>query len=416
MLSALAESLMDERVADAVGGVLDGWAAKPSFSAIEARAAEARIAPVFACSPMLLQLGSRWPDLLFELLSDCTPHAVTVDQHKQALATALASPEASTQAQASDEAHQLMVLRHHRQQQMLRILWQDLERRNSVQHTLTELTALADASVQVALEWAHATLAARFGEPADEHGQTQQMIVLGMGKLGGGELNVSSDIDLIYLFPEAGQTLGPKVLDNSEFFRRVAQRLTRLLHTTTADGFVFRVDTRLRPFGESGPLVVSLDGLEHYLLTQGRDWERYAMIKARALTGSTEGVAALLALIQPFVYRRYLDYNAVDALRQLKLKIAASVRERGLQGNIKLGAGGIREIEFIAQAFQLVRGGRMQELQQRPTRAVLKTLAELQLLEPSLTSKFIRCQPMKVINNACWLCWIFLHGLSFSRH
>ncbi len=287
-------------------------------------------------------------------------------------------------AKAMEHALQ-KVLRRFRHRQMFRILWQDLTNVVDVYQTLRELSCLADACVCVAEEWAFQALIQRYGTPQDSDGRTQRLIVLGMGKLGGFELNVSSDIDLICLWPEAGQTTGDangqRVVDNAEFFRRVVQLFTRLLNSVTEDGFVFRVDTRLRPFGDSGPLVMNFAGLENYYLTQARDWERYAMIKARAITGEPDDIDALMELITPFVYRRYLDYNAFDSLRELKRKISISVKEKGLVDNIKLGAGGIREIEFIGQSFQLVRGGRDKQLRLRSIVSVLKQLADDSLLE-----------------------------------
>ena len=281
----------------------------------------------------------------------------------------------------ADDALQLRVLRQFRNRHLVRILWQELDGGCPLWQTLGNLSALADACIRVAVCWAHAATVARFGEPRNQQGQAQQLIVLGMGKLGGGELNVSSDVDLIFLYGDSGQTDGRRALDNGDFFARVSRQITKLLSTVTEDGFVYRVDTRLRPFGESGPLAVSLVALEHYLLTQARDWERYAMIKARAVVGAESDVVELDALLRPFVFRRYLDYNAIDALRALKRKIALSVRQRGMQDNIKLGQGGIREVEFIVQAFQLVRGGREPRLRERSIRRVFPVLAELGLLE-----------------------------------
>ena len=283
------------------------------------------------------------------------------------------------------EALQQKTLRVFRHRHMVRILWCDLTGVATLTETLNQLSLLADACIIVAERWSYAALCSRYGVPCDSDGRQQHLIVLGMGKLGGFELNVSSDIDLICVWPDAGQTVvsedRQKSVDNSEFFRRQVQRLTVLLNSVTEDGFVFRVDTRLRPFGESGPLVMNFDGIEHYYLTQARDWERYAMIKARAITGNGDDIRALEQLIIPFVYRRYLDYAAFEALRDLKRKIALSVLQKGMIDNIKLGSGGIREIEFIGQAFQLVRGGRDTRFQIRPIVDVLKLLAELNLME-----------------------------------
>jgi len=208
-----------------------------------------------------------------------------------------------------------------------------------------------------------------------------------MGKLGGAELNASSDIDLIFIYPEGGNTDGARSISNHEYFTQVGKKLIALLNDVTEDGQVFRVDMRLRPYGDSGPLVMSFSALENYLLTQGREWERYAWTKARALTGDTEGLAQL---VRPFVYRKYLDYNAYGAMRELSSQIRREVARRDLADNIKLGPGGIREIEFIAQVFQLIRGGREKSLQLRGTRETLTRLGELRLLEPSAVDELQR--------------------------
>ena len=206
------------------------------------------------------------------------------------------------------------------------------------------------------------------------------MCIRDRGKLGAHELNLTSDIDLIFGYPEGGETEGVKrPLDNQEFFIRLGQKLIKALDAITVDGFVFRTDMRLRPYGSSGALVFSFNALEQYYQDQGRDWERYAMIKARVVGGDQKAGAELLEMLRPFVYRRYLDFSAIEALRAMKLLIQQEVRRKGMSENIKLGAGGIREIEFIAQAFQLIHGGRDLSLQQRPLLKVLATL-ELSLI------------------------------------
>jgi glutamate-ammonia-ligase adenylyltransferase len=206
---------------------------------------------------------------------------------------------------------------------------------------------------------------------------------VGMGKLGGGELNVSSDIDLIFVYPEEGDIRGPRALSNHEFFTRMGKRLIALLAEHTAAGSVFRVDMRLRPWGDPGPLATSFDALEHYLVAQGREWERYAWIKGRAMAGGATGeraVPALQDIVRPFVFRKYLDFGAFGAMRELHEQIRAEVARRELAGHVKLGPGGIREVEFVAQAFQLIRGGRDAALQARPTLQVLALLAKKGLL------------------------------------
>lgn len=349
------------------------------------------LAPLCAVSPYLMRVASQYPEAVGQLLSEGRLQSDSSSPSRTQLLAELQTDWQARQATSSQvldskqqEIAQMAVLRRFRHRQLFRILWADLTGIAELYRTLEDLSTLADTCIITAERWSHEALVTRFGEPQSAAGQPQRLIVLGMGKLGGHELNVSSDIDLICLFAESGETTGNErgrgVVDNSEFFRRVAQTLTRLLNTTTADGFVYRVDTRLRPFGESGPLVMNLEGLENYYLTQARDWERYAMIKARAITGLAEHIEEYQALVTPFVYRRYLDYNAFDSLRELKRKIALSVRQKGLVDNIKLGAGGIREIEFIGQAFQLVRGGSDTRLRTRSIVRVLRQLSHQKLL------------------------------------
>lgn len=238
----------------------------------------------------------------------------------------------------------------------------------------TTMTLIAEESIRAAQELLHRQLAARYGEPRGSDGCAQQLIVIGMGKLGGGELNVSSDIDLIFAYPEDGDTDGARSISNFDFFTRLGRQLIGALAEHTGDGYVFRVDMRLRPNGDSGPLVASFDMLENYFITQGREWERYAWIKARPLTGSQH--AELKDIARPFIFRKYLDFGAIKAMRELHAQIQREVARRDMADNIKLGPGGIREIEFIAQVFQLIRGGGDRGLQLRPTLRVLAALTE----------------------------------------
>ncbi len=235
------------------------------------------------------------------------------------------------------------------------------------------MSALAELSITTAIDVLHPVLAARFGEPRGEEGEAQKLIVIAMGKLGGRELNVSSDVDLIFAYAEDGETDGAHRISNFEFFTRLGRKLVEALADFTADGQVFRVDLRLRPNGDSGPLVASLDMLENYFITQGREWERYAWIKARPIGGANHD--ALNAIVRPFVFRKYLDYGTFNAVRDLHAQIRAEVRRRDRANNVKLGPGGIREIEFIAQVFQLIRAGRDPWLQVKPTLLVLQRLA-----------------------------------------
>jgi glutamate-ammonia-ligase adenylyltransferase len=257
---------------------------------------------------------------------------------------------------------------------MVRIAWRDLAGWAHLEETLADLTAFADAAINTACEFARRPLVARYGEPCSETGVVQRLVVVGMGKLGGGELNFSSDVDLVLLFPEHGETNGPRSCANEEFFTRLGQGLVRMLETPTADGIVLRVDLRLRPFGDSGPLVASFASFEDYLPRHGRDWERYAYVKARAITAPQQYEEINTSAVRPFVYRRYLDFGVFESLRDMKSLIAREVERRELADDVKLGPGGIREIEFIVQAFQLIRGGRDRRLQ---TPSLLKALAIL---------------------------------------
>jgi len=271
-------------------------------------------------------------------------------------------------------------LRIVRKEVMAVLIARDLAGHADLAEVVATSTSLAELALSSATADVHAELAASYGEPRGEQSGTPQALhVVGMGKLGGAELNVSSDIDLIYVYPEEGETDGARAISNHEFFTRLARRLTPALSELTEDGYVFRVDLRLRPYGESGPLVASFDMLEQYLITQGREWERYAWIKARVLTG--ERGRELVDLVRPFVFRRHLDYSAFESMRDLHRQVRMEVARRDIAENIKLGPGGIREIEFIVQLFQLIRGGRDSALRSQPTLGTLPVLAERRLLD-----------------------------------
>nr|ART36549.1 C249 [uncultured bacterium] len=279
-------------------------------------------------------------------------------------------------ADIADEAGLRQALRVLRQREMLRIAWRDLAGWADLDETLTALSALADACIDGALAHLYRWQVAQLGQPRDAQGQPVELVVLGMGKLGGDELNFSSDVDLMFAFEHAGTCDGPRALDNEEFFLRLARRLVGVLDDPDANGRVFRVDVRLRPFGSSGPLAVSFDAMEDYYQTHGRDWERYALIKARPAAGDVAAGGRLLARLRPFVFRRYLDFGAIDALRGMKALIVDQVRREGLDDHVKLGAGGIREVEFIGQVHQLIRAGREPDLRCRGIRQVLRLLGE----------------------------------------
>lgn len=281
----------------------------------------------------------------------------------------------------TDDATLACALRQLRQRVMARLIVRDLSGRAALDEVVTTVTALAEVAIGTAVGRLHADLALVYGEPRGGDGRVQQMHVVGMGKLGGAELNASSDIDLVLVYPEEGDTDGTRPLSNHEFFTRLARRLISALSEWTEDGFVFRVDTRLRPYGDSGPLVVGFDMLENYLITQGRAWERYAWIKGRPLTGDRRD--ELMAMVRPFVFRRHLDYGAFASMRSLHSQVRHEVSRRDRHDNIKLGPGGIREIEFLAQVFQLIRGGHEPALQQRATLPVLTALGERGILAPA---------------------------------
>ncbi len=328
----------------------------------------AELGYVWACSDFVAQYCYRQPQAWLDLLhSGWLDKSQSVADLQQALIPVLStSPVNDSQLMTS--------LRHFRQQQMVRIAWRDLTGRAQTTETLRDLTNLAEVIVDLTLECLYQDQVRMQGQPCDAEGNAQRMVVLGMGKLGGFELNYSSDIDLIFAFTEEAEVSGKKNLMASQFFTRLGQRLIKVLNDMTGDGFVFRVDMRLRPFGDSGPLVMSFDGMEQYYQSQGRDWERYAMIKARVIAGDREKGAELMAMLKPFVYRRYLDFGAFASIREMKTMIDAQIRRKGNEHNIKLGEGGIREIEFIGQTLQLIRGGMDAQLQ---TRSILKVLQRL---------------------------------------
>jgi glutamate-ammonia-ligase adenylyltransferase len=276
------------------------------------------------------------------------------------------------------------------------LIERDLGGRADLAEVVATMTAFAEFAVQSHLTALMAELTALHGVPyGQESAQAQELMVLGMGKLGGAELNVSSDIDLIFVYAEEGETQAApeqRSLSNHEFFTRLGKKLIAALSEITADGFTFRVDMALRPNGASGPLVANLNMVERYLIVQGREWERYAWIKARAITGRATDIAALDHIVRPFVYRRYLDFGSIDALRSMHAQIRAEVTRQEVRhpersDNVKLGRGGIREIEFLAQVFQLIRGGREPELRERSTRRTLRVLAEKNLLEADIVQQ-----------------------------
>jgi glutamate-ammonia-ligase adenylyltransferase len=322
---------------------------------------------VWACSEFVATSCLRAPALLSQLVRGGELFARAADDWF--------ANDVRASVSGANEAEVMESLRRFRKRHMVRIAWRDLAGWAELDETLRDLSALADACVGFAHSYMNEALIARYGVPRGAESKAPQtLMILAMGKLGGRELNFSSDIDLILLYPEAGETDGARAIDNAEFFLRLGQKIVQLLATPTVEGFVYRVDLRLRPFGDSGRVALSFGAFEHYLQEHGRDWERYAYVKARPLTAIEHYAALYEDVLRPFVYRRYLDYSVFESLREMKGMISREVERRELQENVKLGPGGIREIEFIVQAFQLIRGGSDRRLQSRELRSVLPLL------------------------------------------
>ncbi|MDP3845690.1 MAG: bifunctional [glutamate--ammonia ligase]-adenylyl-L-tyrosine phosphorylase/[glutamate--ammonia-ligase] adenylyltransferase [Pseudomonas sp.] len=372
---ALAETTWLAAVSALEADALARWQAWPA-------ARQAAFTRALAVSEFVSEQASRDPLMLLALADsgelECS---LAPNELREQLQAAL--------AECADEEALGRCLRRLRNRQQLRIIWREVNRLADLRETCGDLSVLAEACIDLAYAWLYPRHCQQFGTPIGARsGTPQQMVVLGMGKLGAHELNLSSDIDLIFAYPEGGETQGIKrPLDNQEFFIRLGQRLIKALDAITVDGFVFRVDMRLRPYGTGGALVLSFNALEQYYQDQGRDWERYAMIKARVVAGDQQAGKLLLEMLMPFVYRRYLDFSAIEALRAMKQLIQQEVRRKGMADNIKLGSGGIREVEFIAQAFQLIHGGRDLSLQHRPLLKVLSVLEGQGYLPPAVVGE-----------------------------
>jgi glutamate-ammonia-ligase adenylyltransferase len=325
---------------------------------------------IFAFSDFVSETCIRHPDLLVDLVqSGDLERGYLADEYSKTLKALLAG--------IVEEATLEKRLRHFRRREMVRIAWRDLCGLSDLFVTMADLTALAEAVVDQTQAHLYRWQCTTHGVPTSTDGLPQQLVVVGMGKLGGEELNFSSDIDLIFAYPQNGETVGASMsISNEEFFMRLCRRLLQAIGKVTADGFVFRVDVRLRPFGDNGPLAMSFDAMEHYYQQQGREWERYAWIKARIVAGDKRAGETLLQRLNPFVFRRYLDFGAFESLRDMKQRISLEVSRQEMTDNIKLGRGGIREIEFFGQVFQLIRGGVNPSLQERGILTILSILAE----------------------------------------
>ena len=287
-----------------------------------------------------------------------------------------AAPPSPPVLDAGNRADWPRLLRRYRQAESTRLVWRDVVADDQVDAILSGSTALAESCLQLALAALETEFAQRFGIVRNAEGDAQRLVVFGLGKLGGGELNFSSDIDLVYAYEHEGESDGVRALAASDYFARLGQQLAKLLDEVTADGFSHRVDLRLRPFGNAGRVALSFAAMEQYFQREGRDWERYAWQKARPVAGDLAAGERFLATLRPFVYRRYLDYGALDGLRTMKATIAAEVARKELADDIKRGPGGIREIEFLAQALQLIRGGREPALRERRLLPALRALVQ----------------------------------------
>ncbi len=405
----LPSSLQDEgkRVLDKLASKLDDVQLKRLIDEMSCSSVlSQQLVRTLVGSEYVLESCCRNPGLLFHwLLTDIPFSPLTPIKIIDAVETAC-SDELTVEELDS-------LLRRLRQQFMTGLYWRDLNGLADFSEVSHAMTTMAEVFVQQALDFHYKVLVKRYGLPIGKVSQQPQpMLVIGMGKLGGNELNVSSDIDLIFAFPEAGETQNKtKSIDNQTFFIQLGQRVIKTLNETTFNGFVFRVDMRLRPYGESGALASNFAALENYYETQGRDWERFAAVKARVIACSRfpqgafdnsfdgshseiisvkieqESTEEFYKILQPFTYRKYIDFSTVESLRKLKAMIVQEVRRKGLQDDVKLGAGGIREIEFIAQSFQLIRGGRDARLRERNLLTVLQQLSDLKNLSKKIVDK-----------------------------
>ncbi len=325
----------------------------------EDSAADARIRTLALASDFAIDVCLRQPALLPRLLQDDG-------------AMALPLPALG----AGQRADWPMLLRRYRQAESVRLIWRDVQGLDTLDQTLAATTRLAEDCLQCALSALQAEFVQRFGTVRDIDGAPVQLVVFALGKLGGGELNFSSDVDLVYAYEHDGDSDGARALAAEDYFARLGQQLAKLLDEVTADGFCHRVDLRLRPFGTAGRIALSFAAMEQYFQREGRDWERYAWQKARTVAGDPDAGARFLDTLRPFVYRRYLDYGALDGLREMKATIAAEVARKDMADDIKRGPGGIREIEFLAQALQLIRGGREPALRERRLQPALRALCD----------------------------------------
>lgn len=308
--------------------------------------------------------------------------AQELDQHRP--------PDSAALQAAIGEAGLDAGLRRFRNHQMLRIIWRDLCGLATLAETFSDLTHLAELCLQAAIDEHERRLQEKHGQPRREDGAEQKLYVIGMGKFGGAELNLSSDIDLLFCYPKAGECDGRRKLANDQFFTRLARAVIASLSDLTKDGFCFRVDTRLRPFGDAGPLTSSQASMLQYYQREGRAWERYALVKARPVAGDLASGAQLLEKLRPFIYRRYIDFGSVEALQEMHVSVREDAQRNDRTDDIKRGPGGIREIEFLAQCFQLLRGGREPGLQTPSLDQALEKIAGMKLMSPEMVTEVRR--------------------------
>jgi len=330
-------------------------------------------------SEFLCRLAQRDPPAFQAYLDERAYASTLTPERIRTRIARLKSEFAPADAQRTNMAGFQRALRLLRYELQRTIVWRQLAGRATLQETVVALSTMADGLLNIALDWCHAALVRIEGEPVSATGEKQQLVVFALGKLGGVELNLSSDIDLICAYPCSGQTaITGKT--NQQFFVTLVQMLVKAVGETTGDGFGFRIDLRLRPYGDSGPIVQSFAAMERYFETSGRDWERYAFIKARACAGDIAAGVDLLESLRPFVYRRYLDFAAIDAMREMRALIRRD--QSSHSDNVKLGAGGIRDIEFLVQMLQMIWGGRVASLRTNSLSQALAALVDEQLLEP----------------------------------
>lgn len=299
-----------------------------------------------------------------------------------------------------DDADYMSRLRQFRRLHCALIAWRDINELDSLTTVLGQLSELADCCIESALVRAESSMMQSHGELLNSQGKKQRLVVLGMGKLGARELNFSSDVDLIFCFHEHGQSNGPRELDSERYYIRLGQKLIHYLDEISDQGQVYRVDMRLRPHGKAGRLATSFSALEHYYQREGRTWERYALIKARPVAGDQVDGEEILKRLNPFIYRKYLDFTAFEDIRLMKRNIDREIHHEGLEYNIKLGRGGIREAEFFVQVYQLLRGGRIEQLQQPPLLQALQVMVRFHLLAAAEASALVDAYSfLRVVEN-----------------